>query len=437
MNFYASRHKNLMQTLNDGLIFIAATPEVIRNGDVTHAYRQSSNFLYLTGITHADYALLLDPKSKKSHLFIPDITDYHRIWNGRQLDAKQAKKKYVVNFVHYNKDAKKIFAKLGRRYKQIYTDKDGISALKKFDVAKKTNIKKFDAILNQARLIKDAHEIKLMQRANDIAKLGHTAAMKAVKPGLYEYQVQAEMQREFLKHGAKFCAYGSIVATGVNGAILHYHDNDALVKPGELMLIDAACEWDGYAADITRAFPVSGKFNKKQSEIYDIVLKTQNTCINMLKPGVDFYDVHRQSARSIIEGLSELGFFKISDINELLKNDVHRIFYPHGIGHLLGLDVHDVGAPKRRVKVKHLRAAIVLQANMAVTIEPGIYFIEAYFNSAKVRDKYKKWINWKVADSYKDVGGIRIEDDIVVTAKGHLNLTTVPKERKEIEKLMA
>lgn len=317
------------------------------------------------------------------------------------------------------------------RYKQV-----GLAALRKFGVTKKANLKKLGQTLNQARLFKDAHEIKLMQAANDISKLGHIAAMKAVRPGLYEYQIQAEMQREFLKHGAKFCAYGSIVATGVNGAILHYHDNDALIKPGELMLIDAACEWDGYAADITRTFPVNGRFSKKQAEIYDIVLKAQNTCIDMIKPDVDFYDVHRQSARSIIEGLSELGFFKTSNLDELLKNDVHRIFYPHGIGHLLGIDVHDVGAPKRKLKVKHLRAAIVLKANMAVTIEPGIYFIEAYFNSAKVRAKYKKWINWNVADAYADVGGIRIEDDIVVTAKGHLNLTTVPKDRKEIEKLM-
>ncbi|OVE82443.1 hypothetical protein BVY03_00955 [bacterium K02(2017)] len=263
--------------------------------------------------------------------------------------------------------------------------------------------------------------------------------MKSIKSGMTENQAQAILESELLKDGAKHTAYGSIVASGKNGAILHYHENNSKLKNKDLLLIDAGCEWEGYASDITRTFPVSGKFTSKQKEIYNIVLKTQKECIKMIKPGVTMYDIHFTACRLIQNGLVELGIIKKLDESDLFDKKAYSIFFPHGIGHLIGLDVHDVGAKpskNKKRKAKNLRAQLKLEKDMCITIEPGIYFIEAYFDSKEHRKKTSSYINWNIADKYRDVGGIRIEDDLIVTAKGSKNLTKVPKEINAIERLM-
>lgn len=419
--FYKSHRQNLMKKLPNGLILIKSGNEVLRNGDVHYVFRQDSNFLYLTGITEPNHRLLLDPKKKQSHLFIPDCSEHHQIWLGKQSTPQETKKKYQLEHVWYNSQFKDVFSKLKRKYKKTCSQKNIEDALAKL------------------RRIKSPPEVRFLQNANKLSHQGHVAALLAVRPGMYEYQLQTVLENEFRIKGVFHNAYPSIVASGKNAAILHYENNNQIIKKDDLVLIDAGCEWNGYASDVTRTFPASGKFNKAQKEIYEIVLATQKACIQKIKPGISIQEIHDFSCRSIMNGLIKLGIVKNFDMNELLKNHVHRIFYPHGIGHLLGLDVHDVGgkSKKSRKNSSYLRTGVKLEPGMVITIEPGIYFIEAIINSPEKRKKYQKYIHWNVVQKYRSVGGIRIEDDILVTKNGFKNLTTVPKEVKAIEKLMA
>lgn len=428
----------LYPLFSDGFLVLCAAPSQLRNGDVSHYYRQDSYFLYLTGITAPNYRLVIDPKAKKSHLFIPDLSEFHQIWEGKQLTVAQAKKQFGFSHVHYLKDWDKVLKPLCKKYKTIHVLPSAKVHRLKFPQKIKSNSAKLKNQLDQLRLFKTADEIKNLKKANDISKAGHIAAMKTAATGITEYQLQAALEKEFLHHGAFHKAYHSIVAAGTNAAILHYVDNNATLKKNDLVLIDAGCEWQGYASDITRTFPVSGKFSTKQSQIYQVVLETQKECINAIQPGASMADIHVLSCKSLLKGLSKLGFFKTDDVDLLFKNEVHRVFYPHGVGHLLGIDVHDVGAPSqsKRRKTKNLRSPILLSPGMVVTVEPGIYFIDFIFNSAQKRKKLEKFIRWNTADRYRHVGGIRIEDDILVTKTGYKNLTSVPKEIKDIEKIM-
>lgn len=429
-----------MKTCNDGLIFLKASDEKLRNGDVFYFFRQDSDFLYLTGITDPGYALLLDPRSRTSHLFIPDLSDMHRIWVGRQLTKTEAKRLYGTTHVHFISEIKDVCLALKKKYRKLYTLKKVFLGLPPSLRTLKKDDAKLRSALDTLRVIKTPLEITFMQRANDISKKGHVAAIKNVKAGLAEYQLQAILEKEFRDNGATHNAYPSIVATGANAAVLHYHHNSASCQKSDLVLIDAAAEWHGYAADVTRAFPVSGRFSSAQKDIYAIVLKTQKDCIKLVRPGLSMIDLHRRSCEIITEGLQKLRIIKNFPIAELLKKEIHRVFYPHGIGHLLGLDVHDVGPitqiPKKQQKPKSLRTTRILKAGNVITVEPGIYFIEAFFDSQEARKKYAPYIDWKIADRYRSVGGIRIEDDVLVTKTGYKNLTTVPKEIKDIEKLM-
>src|SRR3989338_3187669 len=266
-NFYARNRRRLAQKLKDGLIVLTSSAETMRNSDVNHLFRQDSDFLYLSGIEDPHHCLLIDPKTKKSSLFIPDIHLLHQVWEGKQLTTKEAKKKYGFDFVFYRCDFKKIFSKLKKPYHKIYSFKQ------------KINNEKLRQVLNELRVRKSKEEIVLIKKANHISAVGHTTAMKNIRPEISEYEVQAFLETPFLAHGAKHHAYPSIVAAGRNAAVLHYHNNDAKCRSTDLILIDAGCEIKGYASDITRTFPVNGKFSKKQKEIYKIVLTTQKKCI--------------------------------------------------------------------------------------------------------------------------------------------------------------
>lgn len=427
----------LMHRLCDGLIFVASQNEILRNGDVHFHFRQSSSFLYLTGIAEPGYALLLDPSKKKSWLFVPDLSEHHQIWQGPQHTTKSAKNYFGTDEAAYMSQLPKVLKKLHSARKEIFTHSEAKHYLQQCGI-KKCNTKKLELILNQLRLFKEPEEIQLMKHANEISHQAHVSAMQEIKPGDFEYQTQATLESNFIKHGAFHWAYYPIVAAGKNAAYLHYHANNSQCKAGDLVLIDAGCEWQGYAADVTRTFPVSGKFTKKQAEIYNIVLKAQEECIKLVKPGVKLMEIHQHSAYVILEGLVELGLIKKFPVAELYNNNVHRLFYPHGVGHLLGLDVHDVGAKplRRKQNGKSLRSPITLAENMVITIEPGLYFIAAYFDSKSYRKKNEKYINWKTADEYRDVGGVRIEDDILVTKSGHTNLTSTPKTIELIQNIM-
>lgn len=433
--------KKLMAALPDGLIFLASSSEATRNSDITYLFRQDSDFLYVSGIIEPNHAVLIDPQTKKSHLFIPKSDTLHQIWVGRQLSKKQAKARFGFDQTHYLSEFGKVFSALKKRNGKFYALKNGKIFLRKHKIKACLDDKRLRLTLNELRVRKSPLEIKFLQQANNISRKGHIAAMRLTRPGHFEYEVQATLENEFLAGGAHHNAYPSIVATGDNGAILHYHSNSARCKKGELMLIDAGCEIAGYASDITRTFPVSGKFSNPQREIYQIVLDAQKSCIDMVKPGVSMVNIHLHACHIIAQGLVDLGFYRISDVKEIVDRQLHRYFFPHGIGHMLGLDVHDVGArdPKakpERKKPKYLRTSRKLEPGMVITVEPGIYFIDAHFSSKETRQKTAKEIDWQRAAQYKSVGGIRIEDDIVVTQNGHFNLTNVPKEIDEVEQIM-
>ena len=430
-----------MRALPDGLTLLVSAKESIRNSDVHYLFRQESNFLYASGITEPDHIVLLDGVAKRSYLFIPDINTQHQIWVGHQLTTKQAKHLHGFDAVYTRSQFSPVFAKLFHKRRQVYALASGQQLLHGHKIKVPCDEKNLSLTLNELRVFKSPDEVRLMRQANLISHAGHVAAMRAARPGCFEYELQAALEREFLAGGAQHNAYPSIVAGGSNAAVLHYHTNNTRVPNGALVLIDAGCEIAGYASDITRCFPVNGKFSKTQQSIYEIVLHAQKSCIDMVRPGVSMVDLHLHACHVMAQGLIDLGFYKIKDAQEVVGQQLHRYFFPHGIGHMLGLDVHDVGAraPKAKPecnKPKYLRTTRRLEPGVAITVEPGLYFIAAHFDSPETHAKTKNTINWNTAKKYRPVGGIRIEDDILVTKKGHSNLTTVPKEIPDIEKLM-
>ncbi|HGS6999730.1 TPA: Xaa-Pro aminopeptidase, partial [Klebsiella pneumoniae] len=254
---------------------------------------------------------------------------------------------------------------------------------------------------------------EVLRRAGEISALAHTRAMEKCQPGMFEYQLEGEILHEFNRHGARFPSYNTIVGGGDNGCILHYTENECELREGDLVLIDAGCEYRGYAGDITRTFPVNGKFSPAQREIYDIVLESLETALTLYRPGTSIQEVNHEVVRIMIVGLVRLGILK-GDVEELLASNAHRPFFMHGLSHWLGLDVHDVG----RYDAERSR---VLEPGMVLTVEPGLYIAT----------------DADVPSQYRGIG-IRIEDDIVITADGNENLTAgVVKRADDIEALMA
>ncbi|MBI5597091.1 MAG: aminopeptidase P family protein [Elusimicrobia bacterium] len=436
---FSSHRRALMGRLKDGLILLAGGREVIRNYDVSYVFRQGSDFLWLTGVEEPGCALLLDPKRRTSALYMPRIDDHHRVWEGHVPSPAEARRLYGVERVAFTDELPKALKKARSGHRRAYANE---AALKSWGSSLK-GLKPAPAVLTDAleelRAVKDAGEVALMRRANEVSGAAHVAVMRGARAGMREYQVQALFDSACLAAGLKHLAYPSIVAAGDNGAVLHYRKNNAVLKAGQLLLIDAGAENGGYAADITRTFPVSARFTRRQADAYDVVLATQKALINAAKPGVNSADWHVLSMRLIAEGLRDLGLLRGST-DALVETGAVRLFYPHSIGHLLGLDVHDgLGGSKRKLpnptKVP-VRFVARLEAGMAVTVEPGVYFISALLESKAQYDKHKDLVDFARARSWLGLGGIRIEDDIIVRAKGlPLNLTSVPKERRDIEAL--
>lgn len=434
---FAENRRRVMQDLPDGLIFLAGDELTTRNHDVSYLFRQDSNFLYLTGVEEPGYALALNPKSGKEVLFMPRVTQHHRVWEGDVPGPEEHVKLYGIPEVRFLDELPKVLPKLGKRLKALYTDAQGAKLLRRAKLPYKADRKRFEDSLSFCRAEKTRGEIKLMQYANTVSGRGHVAAMAAAAPGLYEYQVQAAMEAEFKAGGLKHQAYPSIVATGKNGACLHYRDNDAKLKKNDLLLIDAGGEYKGYAADITRTFPVSGTFSRVQRDVYEIVLAAQKACIAGAINGVRNSELHRLSQMVLAAGLKDMGVIKCRP-DEAVDSDAIRMFYPHGLGHMLGLDVHDCTGGKRHKlpgpKPKNLRFDSVLRPGMVITIEPGLYFIPALLEDKELRGKHKDQVAFSKADRLKSLGGIRIEDDVVIQKKGPpLNLTSVPKEVADVE----
>lgn len=283
-------------------------------------------------------------------------------------------------------------------------------------------------IYSEVRRAKDAEEVALIRKLADFANFGYKKVKQIIRPGISERHIQLEYENEVLMAGAEKMPYGSIVGTGTRSAVLHAVPTHRIVKAGEHVLIDAGADIDDYCVDITRNFPADGEFTPRQRSIYDLVLNAQTKSIGLMKPGVQWKDVHLASAMVMAQGLKDLGILKTS-ASEAVETGAIGVFFPHGVGHMVGLKVRDVGGPPNPNPKKYagarLRVDMELKENYLMTVEPGLYFIEALMNDEETRQNYADQINWNEAQKWADFGGFRIEDDILVTAGGPVNLTEV------------
>jgi Xaa-Pro dipeptidase len=434
---FRAHREALGRRLPGGLILLQAAPEILRNGDVHFQYRQASDFLYLTGVEEPGYALLLDPDRGAETLFVPKLTQQHAVWMGHIPSREEAREVFGIRDVRYREDLPSVLKKWARGRVVVHADSRANGFARRTIGTRRVRTLELKEALAELRIVKTPGELLLLRRASAATAAGHVAAMRTTRPGMHEYRVQAEMEREFRRAGCPQTGYGSIVAGGAQSAVLHYHRNDARLRKGDLLLIDAAAECRGYGADVTRTFPVSGRFTRRQRDLYAVVLEAQERCIDLARPGRTSMDVQRLAEAVIAEGLRSLGFLKGST-DELCETEAVRLFFPHGIGHTLGLDVHDVqGGRKRRLPKEStgkLRFRARLEPGFVITVEPGVYFIAALLHDPEKRRKHKGRVDFAFAERFLDFGGVRIEDDVVVRPSGPPeNLTAVPKTVEDVE----
>nr|WP_208293537.1 Xaa-Pro aminopeptidase [Zophobihabitans entericus] len=419
---------NKMQ-LNSAAIFFAA-PEQTRSNDTCYPYRQNSDFWYLTGFNEPEAALLLikSESGVKSILFNRVKDPLAETWTGYRLGQQAAVDTLCVDQAYPFDQITTVLPQHLNHLDAIY------HADQQFDFADQildcvleilrkglrqgyvapTTIIDWRPTLHEMRLFKSPKEIEIMREAGKISAQGHIRAMKSCRVGQFEYHLEAEILHEFAKHGARFPSYNTIVGGGNNGCILHYENNSEQLKNNELVLIDAGCEYQHYAGDITRTFPVNGKFTPAQRQIYDIVLKSLYYALDNLKAGTSIKQVNDQVIRIMLEGLTKLGIVT-GNLDTLVAEKAYLPFYMHGLGHWLGLDVHDVGDYKTATRDR------MLEPGMVLTVEPGLYINK----------------DADVPPQYRGIG-IRIEDNILITQTGNDIFTAdVPKDPSEIEKLMA
>jgi Xaa-Pro aminopeptidase len=429
---YARRRKALMAEMEpNSIAILPAAPMYIRNRDVEHIYRQDSDFQYLSGFPEPEAVIALIPGREHGEyvLFCRERDPARELWDGLRAGQDGAISDYGADDAFPIGDIDDILPGLiegrSRVYYAIGSNQEFDHRLMEWINAIRSKARQgaqppnefvaLDHLLHDQRLYKSANEIKVMKHAAEISARAHIRAMQASRAELYEYHLEAELDYEFRKGGAKMPAYGSIVAAGKNACILHYRENDALLKDGDLVLIDAGCEIDCYASDITRTFPVSGRFSPEQKAIYELVLAANEEAFKHIAPDRHWNEAHEATVRVITAGLVELGLLQ-GDVDELIAAEAYKPFYMHRAGHWLGMDVHDVGDYKVGGEWR------VLEPGMAMTVEPGIYV------AADNQDVAKKWRGI----------GVRIEDDVVVTRNGCEILTGgVPKSVDEIEALMA
>ena len=326
---YRRHRRALMKQLPDGLIVLAAAPELVRNGDVRFAYRQSSDLLYLSGVSEPGCVLVLDPARGSETLFVPRLSQAHAVWLGHIPSAGEARDRFGIRSVRYRDELAAVLK--ARAPRLVHADAFAAPLVRKIRPSVRLRRPELRDALDDLRLVKDEGELALLRRASAATAVGHLAAMRFARAGLYEYQVQAELERQFRHAGGTDLGYTSIVATGRNGAVLHYHANSARLRRGELLLIDAGSEYRGYTADVTRSFPVSGRFSARQRDVYSIVLETQARCIDFARAGNTSMDLQRLAERRLAEGLRDLRLLHGS-LDELTQTEAVRLFFPTASG---------------------------------------------------------------------------------------------------------
>ncbi len=430
--YYAKRRKAVLKAVGKkGILVLPSATEKIRNRDCEYPFRQDSDFWYLTGFNEPEAVLVLVPGRKDGEviLFCRKRDKEMEIWNGRRAGQEGAIADFGVDqalpIEHLDKEMPALLdgcktlyytpGQQGEFDEKMWSWLDGLKMRERRGAVAPASTVDRDQLIHTLRMIKSPAEQKIMRKAGKISAEAHKRAMKTCKPGKTEYQLEAEIHHEFADRGARYPAYGTIVGGGDNGCILHYTENSDDLKDGDLVLIDAGCELDHYAADITRTFPVNGKFSEEQKALYEVVLEAQLAAIEAIKPGASWDSFHEVALGKLVAGLIRLGLLK-GNRNKLIIDEAYKPFYMHGTGHWIGLDVHDVGNHKEDGRF------LKLKAGMALTVEPGLYIAPD---------------NEDVEERWRGIG-IRIEDDVLVTEAGCEILTAgVPKTVKDIEALMA
>jgi Xaa-Pro aminopeptidase len=428
------RRRRLLQAVGqDAAALIAAAPEQIRNRDVHYPYRQDSDLTYLTGFPEPEALLLLVPGRKEGEtvLFCRPRDDKKELWDGPRAGVEGAVEHFGADEAHpietLDEELPKLLEGRARLFYPLAADAnlDGrvmrwirvVRGKARGGVRAPSELIGIDRLLHEHRLVKSKAELKTMRRAARISAQAHRQAMRACAPGKWEYELEAELVRVCAERGGRFQAYPPIVGSGANACVLHYVDNRHQLRDGDLVLIDAGCELEGYASDITRTFPVNGRFSEPQRELYELVLAAQRAAIARAVPGNRWNDPHDAAVRTLTRGLVELGILEGGKkaVPKLIKEEKYKPYFMHRTGHWLGLDVHDVGDYKRDGKWRELEAGMVL------TVEPGLYI------PADRKEVPKR---------YRNIG-IRIEDDVAVTNEGNEILSAdAPKTVEAIEAWM-
>jgi Xaa-Pro aminopeptidase len=424
----ARRRQRLAAAIGEGIAIIPTAAEKVRNRDAHFPYRFDSYFYYLTGFREPDSVLVIEGGDKpKSTLFCRQKNEAREIWDGFRYGPEKAAKIFGLDCAQpidaldgqmpdLLADRESVYVHLGDDAVwdgRVLSWINAVRGQMRSGVAAPDNVRDVRRILDDMRLVKDMVELETMRRAAAISVSAHREAMRVARPGLHEFAVEAELLRVFRRAGAQAPAYTSIVAGGANACVLHYVDNDNLLRDGDLLLIDAGAEVDGYAADITRTFPVNGRFSGPQRDVYALVLAAQAAAVATVKPGTRWNAPHDAAVRVLSQGMIDLGLLSGS-IDSVIEQESYKRFYMHRTGHWLGLDVHDAGSYKRDGEWT------ALQAGMVLTVEPGCYIrpgddIPAHFHDI----------------------GVRIEDDALVTAEGCELLTAgAPKSIADVESWM-
>lgn len=430
---YQGRREQLMAKIGTGTGIFKSAPVAVMHNDVEYAFRQDSDFFYLTGFHEPKAVAVLAPHHEKHRfiLFVQPKEPEKEVWTGYRAGVEAAKEKYGADEAYpiseldeklpqYLEKADRIYYHLGRdRFFNDIVIKHWQRLMAGYPKrgTGPIAIESTNPILHAMRQVKSAAELELMRKAADISVEAHNHARNFAKPGRYEYEVQAEIEHIFRMRGGMGPAYPSIVASGANSCILHYIENNQQMQQQDLLLIDAGCAYGYYNGDITRTFPVGGKFTTEQKILYELVLEAQEKAIAQVQPGNPYNLFHDTAVRVLVEGLMELKLL-IGDIEEIIKEEKYKPFYMHRTGHWLGLDVHDAGV------YKHGENWQVLQPGHVVTVEPGLYIgpdIKPFEGQPEIPERWRGI-------------GIRIEDDILITAEGHEVLTAgVPKSVEEME----
>lgn len=435
---------------------------VLQGGESTTLYcsdrepvfRQESYFHWAFGVEESDFFGAIDVDQGQAYLFMPRLPSSYAVWMGELASPDDARVRYGVDKVFYADTLAETLRGMNARtlltLRGKNSDSGKMSTEAKFPGIEgfKVDPKPLFEAMAELRVFKTPLEMEVLRYANRVSSEAHKEVMRSIRPGMYEYQLEALfLHKCYGDGGARHVSYTCICCTGKNGAVLHYGHagapNDSPIEDGDMCLFDMGCEYYCYSSDITCSFPANGRFTPDQRGVYEAVLAASRAVLDAIRPGVSWPDMHRLAERRILEGLRSMGLLK-GDVDAMMEARLGATFMPHGLGHLMGLDVHDVGGylsgdPPRPTEpgIKCLRTARTLQAGMVLTVEPGCYFIEVLLDEALECPKRSEFLVPEVVHRFRTFGGVRIEDDVLITDKGHEMLTQVPRTVEEIEAFMA